>query len=297
MLRKSILLMLFPFFISCSSEKNVKNEFTIAVSIYPLYDVVKNIAGPEAKVIFVVPPGANPHSYEPVASVVKQLAAADVFIGVHPEFDGWIEDYLKQEAAIHYIIENENHSDDPGEAHAHHHEDETNPHIWLSIVKMKQVCQDLALELGKIKPAGVTVFQKRTLAYVEQLNEAHSVIINYFSGIKNKAFIQHHPAWNYFAIDYGLKIVGSIEKGHGHNPSVKEFSELIRKAKTAEVRVIVQGLNVQSSTAEALAAETGAQLLHLDTLGNPENEKTDTYIKLMRYNGRLLAAALAKVDK
>ena len=299
MLCKSILLLIvISAFSSCTSEKDEKSGLQIAVSIFPVYDIVKNIAGDDAEVFFIVPPGANPHSYEPVPSVVKKIGGADLYIGVHPEFDGWIKDYLKQDAVIHDLIEEDHSGHDHappgfgGEEEEHQHE--VNPHVWLSLEKSQQICKDIAAELSELLPGQSEGFLKRAGAYIRRLEKLHISLTAEFNGVKNRTLIQHHPAWDYFAADYGLTIVGSIEEGHGDNPSVKEFSDLISKGKASGVKVIVIGLNVESSTAESLARETGAELLRLDTLGDPGKDDRNSYLKLMEYNGRRLAEALKR---
>ncbi|OVE78695.1 hypothetical protein BVY01_04680, partial [bacterium I07] len=104
--------------------------------------------------------------------------------------------------------------------------------------------------------------------------------------------IQWHPAWDYFAHDYGLNISGTVGQGHGDMPSIKHFQDLIRKGREQNVRGIVIGLHIQSSSADALSRELGVPLLHLDAIGTPENPAMDTYIEMMKHNAQYLAREL-----
>jgi len=50
----------------CKNEPAQNSGTTIAVSIFTVYDIVKNISGDRVRTIHVIPAGANPHTYEPL---------------------------------------------------------------------------------------------------------------------------------------------------------------------------------------------------------------------------------------
>ena len=79
---------------SCQQSSRVEsNKICVSTSVFPIYDMVRNIGGEHLEVFYTVPIGANPHTYEPVPSAIQKLQKADLFLGIHPEFDGWIGDY------------------------------------------------------------------------------------------------------------------------------------------------------------------------------------------------------------
>ncbi|MBN2416717.1 zinc ABC transporter substrate-binding protein [bacterium] len=273
--------------LSCGSGATNKDRLRVAVSIFPVYDITRTIAGGAADVDFIVPPGANPHTFEPVPSLVRRIAEADLFIGVHPEFDGWVREFLSPRATVRYLMDAGHEKDD------NDHSDEANPHIWLSVTNGKRIAVAIAGFISEADSAGAAEYGDNLTRYTPVLDSLDRELRDLFVPVHGAAFIEHHPAWNYLAADYGLRIAGTIEQGHGHNPSVREFRDLIEAGRKAGVRVIVLGLNVESSTARSLAFETGAALLRLDTLGDPADPEKNTYVALMRFNARRLAEALA----
>jgi len=66
----------------CKKQEENKKGFICALSIFPLYDIARNIAGEEAGVLFVIPAGADPHTFEPLPSIAEKLQNARLFIGV-----------------------------------------------------------------------------------------------------------------------------------------------------------------------------------------------------------------------
>ena len=125
-----------------------------------------------------------------------------------------------------------------------------------------------------------------------ELAQLDSEIESALSQVATRSFIQWHPAWDYFADDYGLKIIGTLEQGHGDEPSVKDMNDLVRKGRRGDVKTIIIGLGVESKAAQALAREISGRIVRLDTMGDPENPKKSSYIAMMKDNVRLLAAAL-----
>lgn len=73
-----------------------------------------------------------------------------------------------------------------------------------------------------------------------------------------------HPAWGYFARDYGLEMV-PIELG-GTEPSAAELAVLIAEARKEKIQVIFAQPEFSTRDAETIAQEIGGQVLFLDPL-------------------------------
>ena len=56
-----------------------QGKLQVVTPVYPVYDVVKKVAGDRADVTLLVPPGAEPHDWEPTASDLKKIGQAKVF--------------------------------------------------------------------------------------------------------------------------------------------------------------------------------------------------------------------------
>jgi ABC-type Zn uptake system ZnuABC Zn-binding protein ZnuA len=269
------------FITSCTHPAESNTGATVVTSIFPVYDIVKNIAGDRTTVVYVVPVGANPHLYEPVPAEVTRLQNADLFIGVQRDFDGWVTDLLPAHARIHFLC---------GEEKGY--EQQENPHIWLSPRGAKQIASSAARFLSSAYPHNSEYYDRNLTLYLEELSELDSTLHRLFAQVASREFIQWHPAWDHLARDYGLSIIATIE-AHGNEPSVKEFQQLVLKAKSQNVRVVVTGLNAHSKATEALVREINATLIRLDTIGDPADTSKATYLKMMHHNAILLSDALS----
>lgn len=261
---------------SCSREKHVPVD--IITSLFPVYDIVKNTAPENISVDFAIPEGANPHVFEPTPSLAIKIKRAKVFIGVHPDLDGWMEKYLNSNAHIIYLKDAlpEN----------------KNPHLWLSIHNTKRISNYLSKQLQEIYPEKKDQIRTKQQSFSNELNILDHEIKEKFASLKNKKVIQWHPAWNDFAADYGIQIVDSIQKGHGDKPSLKKMRTLIQKAKAHDVHIVLIGLKVQSVAVETLVKEINGTLVKVDGIGRKKSDDRNTYINLMRFNANAIAHAM-----
>lgn len=263
-----------------SCEKKPENEkLHVAVSIFPISDIVQNIAGTSIQVISAVPVNANPHSFEPNPSTVRELRTSKLFIGVHPEFDGWAAKMIAPDGKKFFlsdIIKGDN------------------PHLWLSVKHARLIASAIRDFLYSAFPEKKEEFSKNFNSYDKKLIELDARIASLFAPLKKRKFIQWHPSWDYFARDYKLVIAGTIESGHGDSPSLKEFSVLKSMALKEHITVVVIDYYAQNKTADTFVREIRGKEVRLDGIGGASISGRNTYVSLMEYNAHALAKALSE---
>ena len=67
----------------------------VAVSIFPLHDITKRIAGDRLEVLLVLPPGKSEHGYDPTPKEIARLEGTKLGIAVGLDMDGWVEGIMK----------------------------------------------------------------------------------------------------------------------------------------------------------------------------------------------------------
>jgi len=61
----------------------------VAATIFPLHDIVRQVAGSVADVVLVLPPGGSPHTFEPTPATVRALSDASLMFVVGHGLDDW----------------------------------------------------------------------------------------------------------------------------------------------------------------------------------------------------------------
>jgi ABC-type Zn2+ transport system substrate-binding protein/surface adhesin len=87
-------------------------------------------------------------------------------------------------------------------------------------------------------------------------------------------FMTYHPAWGYFARDYGLTQI-SVERA-GKEPTAGEIAASVETAKEHNIKVIFVALQFPTESAQVIAREIGGQVVYIDPL--PEDYITEMYI-------------------
>ena len=91
-----------------------------------------------------------------------------------------------------------------------------------------------------------------------------------------------YPAWAYFLQDYGLHAAAYVEPYPGKEPSPQYIAQVVETIQRTGAKVVFTRTQFPPKAAEAIAAETGAQLIPLDPLGGVPGR--EHYLDLMRWN-------------
>lgn len=259
----------------------------VMVSVAPQKYVLEKLAGPLVEISVMVAPGADAHTFEPKPSQMAQAAKAKLYFAQGVEFEhAWLPKLSKTNPGMTVVNTLEGielmpmagHDDDHGhDKHAKDkhakgkhakdkHEDlEMDVHTWNALSLMKRQAETMAHALGKADPENAQVYNSNLKAFSDELAALDSQIRALLKGVPAGAeFIVFHPAWAYFAREYGLKEV-AIESG-GKEPSPRQLKELIEHARETKAKAIFVQPQFSRKTAQTLADAIGAKLVPADDL-------------------------------
>jgi zinc transport system substrate-binding protein len=102
----------------------------VAVSIFPIYDVTRRIAGDRLEVLLVLPAGKSEHGYDPTPKEIARLEGAKLGIAVGLDMDGWVENIMTSAGGAKIVRIGDKVKTIPidvepieeGEGHEHEHE-------------------------------------------------------------------------------------------------------------------------------------------------------------------------------
>ncbi|MBK3954476.1 zinc ABC transporter substrate-binding protein, partial [Staphylococcus haemolyticus] len=104
-------------------------------------------------------------------------------------------------------------------------------------------------------------------------------------------FVTQHAAFNYLALDYGLKQVPISGLSPDSEPSASRLAELTEYIKKNKIKYIYFEENASQALASTLAKETGVELDVLNPLESLTEEQTKDgadYISIMKSNLKAL---------
>ncbi len=270
------------------------HERTAVVTVLPQAEVVREIAGGEWTIITVVPPGVEPHTYEPTASQVSVVSRADAYFrlgpGLMPFEDALLQRVTAQAPGIVVIDMSEGvsllHGDSGGDGGGDRQGVGVDPHIWLSPENLRIMAENVARGLSEIDPANAGVYSARKNAYLGKIDACTAAIRNNLTGLEGRAFLVFHPALGYFARDFGLVQVAVEEEGREPGPA--GLSRLVTYARDHGISVIFVEPQFSTRESEVIAREINGTVATIDPLA------PDVLENLVRISGAIAGSYRAE---
>jgi zinc transport system substrate-binding protein len=270
-------------------------KLDICVSILPQQTFVKKITKDLANIHLIVKPGNSPHSYEPKPSQMVDISKSDIYFTIGVEFEhAWMDRFKSQNRELKFIsldkgitkqaIQKHSHHDEDNHKghkdhdhhdHGHHKHDKKHkkgldPHVWTSPANVKIIAKNIYNALVKIDPTNKKEYNKNYKEFLQEIDNTDKKIKSILSKKSNDTFMVFHPAWGYYAKQYGLHQL-AIEAG-GKSPKMKQLLKLIKEAKENNIKVIFTHPEFNDKSAKLIAKETGAKVIKLSPL-NPKWSK------------------------
>ncbi len=285
-------------------EQKTNDVPTVAVSIAPQAWLVQQIGREHVQVLTLVQQGSQPETYQPTDADVSKVMAASVYfaIGVPFERGRWFEVLrsskdvkivdtrrgiqlrkFSQSAGDRTSAQHKNgdsrHADAHGHHDHHHHHGGEDPHIWLSPPLLKIQAHTVAETLGQLNPDHRSCYQRNLSELVQKLDALHRAIGDKLAPLRGRAFLVFHPAWGYFADEYGLRQMAiEIE---GADPSDQQLTRLQKESRHEQIGVVFVQPQTSHVATEAVAKAIGARVQELDPLA------PDVAANLMRVADRI----------
>ena len=273
-----VLLLLVPLLCGCVSQnEEPSGKINVATTIAPLGNFVTAVGGDRVEVTVLVPPGAEPHTYEPTPSQMKNVAKADLYVMNGAGLEFWMDKVLQINRDM-LIVDSSR-----GVALVNESGGETDPHIWISLrnaaIQVNNICSGLI----EVDPANKDYYIKNRDDYLQKLTALDGELNQTFAAKASRIFVVYHPAWTYFARDYNLDQVPILE--NEKEPGPKYLSSVIDLARKNNITVVFVEPQYNPKSAEVIAREMKASVETLDPLGQ-------NYLEDMSYAGQKIAKSM-----
>ncbi|MEJ2597428.1 MAG: metal ABC transporter substrate-binding protein [Anaerolineales bacterium] len=264
-------------------------------------DVVRNIGGDAIQLDVLLPPGSDPHSFDPTPQDVAKVANADLIFANGAGLEVFLTPLLKNadsNAQVVYLSDGIQlirfQSNLPGEESGSGGGD---PHTWFDPQNVKLWVQNIEKALIAKDPGNSQTFDANAKRYTQQLNDLDSWIQAQVGQIPpgQRKLVTDHEAFTYFAARYGFQQVGAIVPGYSTlaQPSAQELAALEDAIHKLGVKAVFVGETVNPKMAERVAQDTGVKLVYLYTGALSDSSgPASTYLDFMRYDVNQIVSGL-----
>src|SRR2546428_10101753 len=77
--------------LGCAGTPRAETTLPVVVTFYPLQEFAQRVGGERVRVVTLVPPGAEPHDYEPPPQDITALHAAHIVIYTAAGLEPWLD--------------------------------------------------------------------------------------------------------------------------------------------------------------------------------------------------------------
>ncbi len=247
-------------------------KLVIGVSLHPYYSWVKNIVGDTADVRPLVPPGSDPHTYQPRPADLENLQQFDVLVRNGMGHDVFVDPMLKAIDQKNLIIINTNKGLPliPSFAQKYGFEGENdkisfNSHTYIAITGAIQQIQTVARELGKLCPDQAKLYKKNARIYAKRLRKMLSDALAKIDNIDTNALriATVHDGYAYLFQELGIEVAAVVQPRHGIEPSARQLQDTIKRIKRAKVNILFAELDYKKKYVDIIYNETGCRIYNL----------------------------------
>jgi zinc/manganese transport system substrate-binding protein len=276
----------------------------VVTTTQDLESLTREVGGDKVTVESLAKGYQDPHFVEAKPSFILKLHSAELLIVVGRELEiGWLPPLINQSRNPRIQPNSDRYLDASltakileiptgqitramGDVHP-----SGNPHSRLSPDNGRRIAQEIQKKLAEITPGDAAYFAQRYADFDRRLAEAEKrwhVAMAPYKGVK---VVTYHRSWPNFTDAFGLDVIGYVEPKPGIPPSPSHTLELIQEMKRQQVKIIMVEPYFDRKTPDAIARETGAQVIVLAPSVGGAPEVTD-YFKLFDYDVNLVVSAI-----
>jgi zinc/manganese transport system substrate-binding protein len=261
-------------------------------------DLVRNVAGDQARVEVLMPIGADPHDFQPSAQQGALVREADLVVTSGLGLEEGLQDLLDaaRDEGVPVLELGSELDPLPWEAEGVGNQG-LDPHWWLDPLRAQEAARLIAARLRALAADGA--WQQRADQYVATLQALDRDVRALIATLpkQRRKLVTLHQAFGYFAARYRLEVIGVVIPGGSTEaqPSAQEIADLAARIRGQGVPAIFAETTLPTRLADALAREVGPGVrvvrLYTGSVGE-RGSGAGTYLGMIATDAQRIADAL-----
>ncbi|SEE75197.1 zinc/manganese transport system substrate-binding protein [Arthrobacter alpinus] len=272
----------------------------IVVTTNILGDVTRQVLGDQATVTTLMPPEADPHSFEISAQEAALMGDADLLVSNGLGLEEGLQQHLDRAAAAGVPMLAAGEVIDAVPYNSGDAEGAPDPHFWTDPAAMLSVVNAVEAAASKIDGVDAGKLATSAAAYRAQLAELDAEMTTAFAALPadRRALVTNHHVFGYLAKRFDFQVIGAVIPGGTTlaAPSAADLRQLSEAISSAGVPTIFAESSQPDRLVQVLASEAGIDVevreLFTESLSRPDGE-APTYVDMMRTNTQRIVQGLS----
>lgn len=293
---------------SAASNKLPKVVATTSI----LCDLTKQLAVNTIDLTCLVPPGTDPHLYQPKPEDRKAIENAKLILYAGYDFEPGLIKLIKatknpaakiavDEVAVPNPIQTEHDhgGDEKGDTATDKEENVLDPHVWHDAQNGIRMVEVISSNLEKLVPTNGAVYTSNAQKIKSELAQVDTWIKSQIATIppNQRKLVTTHDALGYYVKAYGLSFEGALGSfSTEEKPTAARVREVVNIIKNTGVPTVFAETTTNPKLIQTVAREANVKVskreVFADSLGEPGTEG-ETYQGMLIANTRTIVEGLA----
>ncbi|MFJ6550594.1 zinc ABC transporter substrate-binding protein AztC [Microbacterium sp. NPDC091676] len=284
---------------ACTAPADARPVVVVTTNI--LGDVVGELVGGQARVVTLMKPNADPHSFEISAQEAATLRDADLLVSNGLGLEEGLQQHLDGAAAAavpSFVAGDAIEVLDYREGDAAGMPDS---HFWTDPGRMVDVVDALEPALAALDGVDVDTLAADVAGYRDELTALDAEMTRAFARIpdERRALVTNHHVFGYLADRFDFEVVGAVIPGGTTlaAPSASDLADLVDAVEETGVPAVFAESSSPDRLVQALAeeADVHVEVIELFTESlTAEDGGAPDYLTMMRVNTARIASGLSR---
>jgi len=271
----------------------------VVTTLFPLYDFARTIAGDKASVTMLLPPGVEPHTFEPKPEDMIRISHSGLFIYTNPQMEPWAETVIKgidsrqlkvvnagQRVQYRSVVVGGDHRQADSEG-KHDHKG-LDPHAWLDFANAEIIVDAIVDGFVAADSVNEDYYRKNAGTLKSRLMTLDQRFRDGLKDCKSRKLLHGgHYTFGYLARRYDLDYQALSGISSDSEPSAARMVKLIKEIRSSGSKYLFAEELLSPRLTETLAKEAsvGVLMLHgAHNLSRDEMGRGATFFDLMERN-------------
>lgn len=291
------------------AEQKPSSGLQVVTTLFPTYDFARTIGGDKAQVTMLLPPGVEPHTFEPRPEDMLKISRAGLFIYTSPAMEPWAAKVIKgidsgtlriveagQRASYHSAASPDDDHHPAGEENSHDHKG-LDPHIWLDFDNAFLMVDAILEGFVKADAGNADLYRRNAESLKKRLSSLDERYRKRLANCGTRTLLHGgHYTFGYMARRYHLDYHALSGVSSDSEPSAARMVALVKEIRSSGATHLFAEELLSPRLTETLAREAGVGVLMLHGAHNLAREELDkgvSFFDLMERNLERLQKGLA----
>lgn len=249
----------------------------VVTSGYVPYTLTKQLSGGLLEVEMLLPPNAEPHSFEPSPGSLVAVHHAAALVYVSDRLEPWVQAVLGAAGKDTRVV-----SLADGLAQTE------DPHVWMDFGAVVDMARTVVAVLTEIDPPHAAVYRDNLLRFEQEIAVLDRDFAATLANCQTREMVHiGHLAFAALAKRYNLSLRALAGTSHDGEHSARKLADLVKHIRAQGVHALFTEEAVSPRLSSAVAAETGAEILPLypvEYVSKEDFNQGVSYSQFMRRN-------------